>query len=71
MKTKTYVELVMWETVRQDCKYPETDNNKGFIFGLNFYDKKKDGEIVDVSWFKSEKKRQKCISDCKAIIIND
>ena len=32
---KQKAELVMWETVRRDCKYPESDNNEGYIFGIN------------------------------------
>lgn len=32
------VELILWEDVRRDCKYPADDNNNGFIFELNLLD---------------------------------
>ena len=27
--------LVDWEQVRKDCKYPKSDNNEGYIFGIS------------------------------------
>ena len=50
------VELVLWETVRADCKYPKEDNNKGYIYGLNLLCENNE-EIIEVAWFKSDQER--------------
>ena len=34
--SNVYVELIMWETIKRDCKYPDDDNNNNYIYGLNF-----------------------------------
>ncbi|HUU86313.1 MAG TPA: hypothetical protein VMX17_01000 [Candidatus Glassbacteria bacterium] len=67
-KGHTYAHLEMWETVRQDCKYPESDQNKGFIYGVYwvFAEKKADLEELwfadyEVQWFKSAEAREKFI----------
>ena len=59
------IELIMWETVRKDCKYPESDQNNGFIYGCNLvdYDNDEDGEIVDVQWFKTNEERHDFIEE--------
>ena len=36
---KEYVELVMWETVRNDLKLPIEDNNDGLIYLRVFFDR--------------------------------
>jgi len=66
-----YVERVMWETIRRDCKYPITDNNDDFIYGLNFTDFEGEGDIYEVEWFKTNEEREKCIVDNKAKVIFD
>ena len=43
---KELAEIVMWEQVRQDCKYPKEDNNDGYIYGLNLIDK----DVNDNDW---------------------
>ena len=43
------VELVLWEDVRRDCKYPKEDNNDGYIYGLNLIDKDLVKSAHDVS----------------------
>ncbi len=48
------VELVLWEHVQLDCKYPKEDNNNGYTYGLNLLD---NGDIIDVEWFKSDQER--------------
>ena len=48
------VELVLWEQVQLDCKYPKEDNNNGYTYGLNLLD---NGDIIDVQWFKSDQER--------------
>jgi len=48
------VELVLWEQVQLDCKYPKEDNNNGYTYGLNLLD---NGDIIDVEWFKSDQER--------------
>ena len=51
---KQLVELVLWEQVQLDCKYPKEDNNNGYTYGLNLLD---NGDIIDVQWFKSDQER--------------
>ena len=53
-------EYVYWDDVRRDMKYPESDNNQGFIYGVNLLDE--NYEIIDVQWFKSEEDRDSFIS---------
>ena len=60
---KQKVELVLWDDVRRDMKYPASDNNKGFVLGLNLLGN--DNEIMDVQWFKTEAERAKFIKDNK------
>ena len=48
------VELVLWEQVQLDCKYPKEDNNNGYTYGLNLLD---NGDIIDVEWFKRDQER--------------
>ena len=42
-------ELEYWENIRKACKYPLSDNNNGYIYGINLLDE--NDEIVDVEWF--------------------
>ena len=62
-------ELEHWENVRKACKYPLSDNNNGYIYGINLLDE--NDEIVDVEWFKTDKDRFEVISKYKLEIIND
>ncbi len=71
MKQKEYVERVMWETIRQDCKLPPEDNNDGFIYGLNLIDFEGEGDIIDVQWFKTEEERENCITENNFIVVFD
>ncbi len=57
-ETKAYAERIMWETVRKDSKYPESDDNNGFIFGLNLIDIENENAILDVQWFKTSEDRE-------------
>jgi hypothetical protein len=68
---KIYVELIMWEEIKRDCKYPEEDNNDNFIYGLNYTDFENEGDIYEVEWFKSEEERFKKIKEINPIIINN
>lgn len=70
-KEVNYVELVMWEDVRRDCKYPIEDNNDGFEYGINLTDFEGEGDILDVMWFQSEEERSKVIEENKFVIIFD
>ena len=58
---KQLAEIVMWEQVRQDCKYPKEDNNNGLIYGLYLIDDFDEdnwcGDIVDVEWFETDEER--------------
>jgi hypothetical protein len=56
------IELVNWETVRRDCKYPINDNNGGYIYGINLIDIDGEGDILEVQWFKTEQERQEFIN---------
>ena len=58
--------LVDWEQVREDCKYPKSDNNDGYIFGIYICD---EDEVLEAEWFKTEKERTKNIKDYKLNII--
>ena len=65
---ENYVELILWEQVRLDCKYPKEDNNNGYTYGLNLLD---NGEIIDVQWFKNNKERFDFVKEHDLTIIND
>jgi hypothetical protein len=62
---KIYVELIMWEEIKRDCKYPEEDNNNNFIYGLNYTDFENEGDIYQVEWFKSEKQDEEFYALCR------
>jgi hypothetical protein len=57
MNKKDKIELVNWETIRSDCKYPQEDNNDGYIFGIAYIDFDGESDILDYEWFKTEKDR--------------
>ena len=60
----------MWETIRKDCKYPESDNNDGFIYGLNLIDVEGEGDILDVQWFKTNEERNEFIDENRLEILD-
>ena len=72
---KQLAEIVMWEQVRQDCKYPKEDNNNGLIYGLylidNFDEDNWCGDIMDVEWFETDEERHKVIKENNLKIINE
>jgi hypothetical protein len=70
-ENKTYVERVLWETIRKDCKYPIEDDNNGFSFGLNFIDFEVEGDIIDVEWFKTEEERENYIIENNFEVVFD
>ena len=63
-----FVELILWEQVRLDCKYPKEDNNNGYTYGLNLLNEE---DIVDVQWFKNDKERLEFVKQHDLTIIND
>tara|TARA_R110000787_G_scaffold214353_3_gene323600 strand:- start:729 stop:959 length:231 start_codon:yes stop_codon:yes gene_type:complete len=65
------VELVMWESVRRDCKYPKEDNNEGFIYGLNLIDIQGEGDIIEVQWFKTNCERNSFIDENNLRIVDE
>ena len=71
MEKQQAIELVMWETVRRDCKYPKEDNNEGFIYGINLIDIDGEGDIIDVQWFKTNEKRNKFIDKNNLRIVDE
>ncbi len=68
---KEYVERVLWETIRKDCKLPIEDNNNGFIYGLHLIDFEGEGDIIDTQWFKTEEERENSIKENNFIIVFD
>ena len=48
------MQKIEWETIKQDCKYDESDNNDGLIYGVEISE---DGNILDYVWFEAEKER--------------
>lgn len=71
-----FAELVMWEQVRQGCKYPKEDNNNGLIYGLYLIDDFNEdelgsGEVIDVEWFETDEERYKVIKENNLKIINE
>ena len=63
-----FVELILWEQVRLDCKYPKEDNNNGYTYGLEFADEF--GEIIDIQWFKNDQERFDFVKQHDLTIIN-
>lgn len=53
--------LVYWNDVKKDMGYLSTDDNKGFIFGIETLDDNE--EIIDVSWFKTEEEQLKTFKE--------
>jgi hypothetical protein len=71
-----FAEIVMWEQVRQDCKYPKEDNNNGLIYGLYLIDDFNEddlgsGEVIDVEWFETDEERSRVIKEYNLKIINE
>jgi hypothetical protein len=71
-----FAEIVMWEQVRQDCKYPKEDNNNGLIYGLYLIDDFDEddlgsGEVIDVEWFETDEERSRVIKEYNLKIINE
>ena len=60
------IRLISWETVRVDCKFPITDNNDGFIFGIEYV---LNEETIDCEWFKTEEERTESIKINKLVIL--
>ena len=58
-------ELIVWEQVKLDCKYPKDDNNNNYTYGLNLLDK---DDIIDVQRFKNDQERFDFINKNKIII---
>ncbi len=49
------IELVNWEDVRRDNKYPIEDNNEGYIFGIEFVTDDDNPFPMDAQWFTTER----------------
>jgi hypothetical protein len=45
---------IEWEDVRKDMKYPTSDDNAGFIYGIQWMD---GDEVSDITWYKTEEER--------------
>tara|TARA_R100000005_G_C4926663_1_gene157487 strand:- start:542 stop:751 length:210 start_codon:yes stop_codon:yes gene_type:complete len=68
--TKQKAELEMWHNIKIDMNYPENDNNDGFVYGLNLLCEDAN-DIIEVHWFKSDKKRFEFINQYNLDIINE
>jgi hypothetical protein len=64
---ETEAELVNWEELRKDCKYPANDNNNGLTFGLAYI---QNDNIMDYEWFKTEEERNTSIKENNIKILN-
>ena len=60
-------ELVYWEDIRKACKYPITDNNEGYVYGIYLLD---EDDIIDVEWFKTDQERFKVIEKYNLEVVN-
>ena len=60
-------ELEYWENIRKACKYPISDNNNGYVYGLYLLD---GDDIIDVEWFKTDEDRFKSIRKYKLEVVN-
>lgn len=60
MSNKVSFNKLNWEQIRIDCKYPESDQNEGYIFG---YEIVQNGEILDIEWFKTEEERDEAMQN--------
>ena len=60
-------ELEHWDNIKKDCKYPEDDNNDGYVYGIYVLD---GDDIIDVEWFKTDKERFKVIDKYNLEIVN-
>ena len=65
------IELVLWEEIQRDCKLPESDNNDGYVFGINLIDWEGEGDIIDVQWFKTNEERMDFIAENKLKILDN
>ena len=63
----TKAELVSWESLRKELKYPEDDINDGFVFGLAYLE---NDDIIDYEWFKTEEERTINIKENNIQIVN-
>jgi hypothetical protein len=59
---RSRVQLVFWQDVRRDMKYPIDDNNEGYIHGLYLLEDQCD-EVLEAQWFKEESERAKFIEE--------
>lgn len=51
---------IEWEDVRQECDYPASDDNNGYIYGIYWIT---DDYIDEVEWFKTEEERELVFSE--------
>jgi hypothetical protein len=58
---KTYIEKVSWDNQQGD--------NSGYIYGINYIDFEREGDILDCEWYKTEEEREKAISELKNVTI--
>lgn len=60
----TYIEKVNWIT-----EFPEDGNNNGYIYGINYVDFEREGDILDCEWFKTEEEREIAIQEMENVKI--
>ena len=47
---------VEWNEVKEECGFPEEDNNKGYIYGVYFIEHGR--SIAGVEWYNKEEERE-------------
>ena len=62
MSNKILYSKVSWVSIKSDCKYPEIDNNDGFIYGIEISEGDVEFDILDYQWFKTEEERDNELS---------
>ena len=48
-------ELRLWEEIKDEMSYPESDNNNDFVYGVYWLDD--NDEVCEVEWFKTDQER--------------
>lgn len=66
---KQKAEFIEWEYIRSECKYPQEDNNDGYIYGIAYLDDE-GCYILDCEWFKTNEERYAQAEQEKLNVIN-
>lgn len=61
-------QFIEWEDIRIECKYPQEDNNDGYIYGIAYLDE--EGYTLEEEWFKTDKERYEMAKQEQLEVIN-